>query len=106
MVLVVNIGSSSVKLGLFSPSTLQSATGSSAVWEMKLDWGEVTTTRQQALRDLLARVPDPAKAKVVGHRIVHGGNRYHDPVMIDASVKDAIREFTKFAPIHNPAGLL
>ena len=41
----------------------------------------------------------------VGHRVVHGGNKYASSVIIDNDVIDAIREFSELAPLHNPANL-
>jgi acetate kinase len=41
----------------------------------------------------------------VGHRVVHGGERFKVPVLIDESVMTAIREHIPLAPLHNPANL-
>ena len=38
----------------------------------------------------------------VGHRVAHGGDKYSDPVIIDAQVLADIRSFARLAPIHNP----
>ena len=42
---------------------------------------------------------------VVGHRVVHGGAKYSQPVKIDADVKSAIADLIPLAPSHNPANL-
>jgi acetate kinase len=42
---------------------------------------------------------------VVGHRVVHGGDRYADPVLIDDTVEKAIADLAPFAPLHNPTNL-
>ena len=42
----------------------------------------------------------------VGHRIVHGGERFSKPVIIDESVLKTIEECVDLAPLHNPAGIL
>jgi acetate kinase len=39
----------------------------------------------------------------VGHRVVHGGERFADPILIDDGVVDAIDELATLAPLHNPA---
>lgn len=49
-----------------------------------------------------ARIPHP---DVVGHRVVHGGDRFAQPCRIDTEVIRAIAEFTPLAPLHNPACL-
>ncbi len=41
----------------------------------------------------------------VGHRVVHGGERFSDSVRIDDDVIDAIEEVSDLAPLHNPANL-
>jgi acetate kinase len=41
----------------------------------------------------------------VGHRVVHGGARFVEPVVVDAEVKAAIRELTPLAPLHNAPAL-
>ena len=41
----------------------------------------------------------------VGHRIVHGGEKYKESVLIDETVIENIKECITLAPIHNPAGL-
>jgi acetate kinase len=41
----------------------------------------------------------------VGHRIVHGGDRFSGPVRVDAGVEEALRELTELAPLHQPKAL-
>jgi acetate kinase len=41
----------------------------------------------------------------VGHRVVHGGARFRDPVVIDDEVTEAIRELSALAPLHNAPAL-
>ncbi len=41
----------------------------------------------------------------VGHRVVHGGSRFVEPVVIDDEVKTAIGELTPLAPLHNAPAL-
>lgn len=41
----------------------------------------------------------------IGHRVVHGGETFQSPTMIDDGVVDAIREMIPLAPLHNPANL-
>jgi acetate kinase len=78
-VLVVNAGSTSLKLSLVGP-------------------GDVA----DGVDDL--EHPPPG-VDAVGHRIVHGGARLREPVLIDTEVIDAIRELTVLAPLHNTPAL-
>src|SRR6185437_4820683 len=44
-------------------------------------------------------------AEAVGHRIVHGGERFREPVRIDSSVEHALGELVDLAPLHQPKSL-
>ena len=46
---------------------------------------------------------EPADA--VGHRVVHGGARYTEPVLIDDRVEEAIDDLSRIAPLHNTPAL-
>ncbi|PAP78330.1 acetate/propionate family kinase [Rubrivirga marina] len=48
------------------------------------------------------RLPD---VEAVGHRVVHGGERFAESALIDGEVVDAIRDAFDLAPLHNPANL-
>ncbi len=41
----------------------------------------------------------------VGHRVVHGGEKFHSSVKIDDEVLSAIKEYADLAPLHNPANI-
>jgi acetate kinase len=42
---------------------------------------------------------------VVGHRVVHGGNTFYKTTLIDAEIKQKIRDLIPLAPLHNPHNL-
>lgn len=41
----------------------------------------------------------------VGHRVVHGGEKFSSSVLIDDAVMEAMKECIPLAPLHNPAGI-
>ncbi|TMM31893.1 acetate kinase [Polaribacter aestuariivivens] len=43
--------------------------------------------------------------KAVGHRVVHGGSKFNETVVVTQEVKDNIRDLFDLAPLHNPANL-
>jgi acetate kinase len=43
---------------------------------------------------------------LVGHRVVHGGDKYRQPMLINVEVKAEIDRLSKFTPLHNPANLM
>jgi acetate kinase len=51
----------------------------------------------------LDEAPDSVAA--VGHRVVHGGSRFVEPVVVDAEVEAAIEELRAIAPLHNEPAL-
>ena len=51
-------------------------------------------------------VNDSSEISAVGHRVVHGGERFQAPVLIDDEVIGAIEETIPLAPLHNPANLM
>ncbi len=42
----------------------------------------------------------------IGHRVVHGGERFHESVQIDENVVEGIEDCVRLAPLHNPPALL
>jgi acetate kinase len=94
-VLVVNAGSSSLKLSLLDDddSVLH------AVNEA-LPPGDDPAPLISRFLSSVPAVPD-----VAGHRVVHGGSRFVEPVVIDASVLTALDELASLAPLHDPPAL-
>lgn len=94
-VLVVNAGSSSLKLSLLDAAD-------TVLVERELDTPQARIDARE-LRAVLAQ--GLGEADAVGHRIVHGGERFRAPVAIDAAVERALRELTSLAPLHQPKSL-
>ncbi|HET6655713.1 MAG TPA: acetate/propionate family kinase [Gammaproteobacteria bacterium] len=93
-VLVVNAGSSSLKLRLLGADNSVIREHDMVVAEAGID--------TVALAACLRTWPAP---DVVGHRIVHGGTRFTSPVRIDAAVEQELRKFVDLAPLHQPKSL-
>jgi acetate kinase len=47
-----------------------------------------------------------SELSAVGHRVVHGGDKYNHPVIIDEEVVQDIQKYARLAPLHNPANLM
>jgi acetate kinase len=60
----------------------------------------------QAILDAFDVTGRPADLVAVGHRVVHGGEQFDGPVLVDDGVLAAIRELTPLAPLHNPSNAL
>jgi acetate kinase len=123
-VLVLNTGSSSVKFQLFDMddrAVLLSGQlerigeeASRLTWTAKGGDPASTDERVADHREALARIFEVLTARGgvadqlagIGHRVVHGGERFSAPALIDDQVVEAIREQVPLAPLHNPANLL
>jgi acetate kinase len=131
-ILVLNSGSSSQKSCLYEVGDSVPDDPLPYLWEGKIEWdGEVTEialkngkgavrkertkagSRAEAVEQLLANlwegdtraISAPSEIDLVGHRVVHGGPHYEDPVLITREVKAAIAKVSAFAPLHNQAEL-
>jgi acetate kinase len=125
-ILVCNAGSSSLKFSLFDakdevllaegeidwirkPTRLVFRRADQPEIRHKLKLEKHADAAARILEDLQAG-PSPAlhsleELLAVGHRVVHGGERYSSAVLITAQVKRTIEELTELAPLHNPASL-
>jgi acetate kinase len=124
-VLVVNAGSSSLKYRLVDPDSgevrgrglveqIGEPTGRhshvTSEGDRHIEQGAFSTFEQalQAAVESFEQHP-PSLREVdlvaVGHRVVHGGDRFDEPTLIDDDVVAAISELTPLAPLHNPANL-
>ncbi|MGM1060809.1 acetate/propionate family kinase [Saccharothrix sp. Mg75] len=88
-VLVVNAGSSSLKLRLLGPGDEVERTAD-------------VPPDASRLAAALAGWPAP---DAVGHRVVHGGTRFTGPVVVDGGVRAELGELTALAPLHQPKSL-
>lgn len=108
-VLVVNAGSSSLKHALVDSARIGDDPGGAVVASGEERWdpgdspgrhGEALT---RALRD--AGGSGAAGPDAIGHRVVHGGERFEAPAVIDDDVRAGIEQAARLAPLHNRAAL-
>ena len=117
LVLVLNSGSSSVKFALLTPDTGERVLGGlaeqvgtpQAVLRIRRYPGDAVSEplRDGSYQAVISRILDrlPEALIGVGHRVVHGGDRFSASTLVDDEVIAAIREFARLAPLHNPANL-
>ena len=105
-VLVLNSGSSSIKYQLIDMENRERlAVGSvDRIGESSGTVADHAAGMDVVLADLKDAL-DRSRLTAVGHRVVHGGDRFRGPTLIDDEVCDAIRELIPLAPLHNPANL-
>jgi acetate kinase len=96
-ILVLNAGSSSLKMGLFDGTATQVAAAQVA-------WAPDAEGSRRALREIVAGI-DLGRIVAIGHRVVHGGTRFTTAVTIDGSVQAEIEALSALAPLHNRPAL-
>ena len=97
-VLVLNAGSATLKATLVEPPDRTVRLDRTAPWT-EADAAAVTDTLIDAATGSLR----PGKRiDGVGHRVVHGGDRFTSPTLLDDGVVDAIASLADLAPLHNP----
>jgi acetate kinase len=131
-ILVLNSGSSSQKSCLYEIRNSLPDDPPACLWQAKIEWqGEFAdaeiksghgsaktihleiSSRAHAIEQMLdsmwkgesKAISALSEIDVVGHRVVHGGPKFEDPVVITLEVKSAIASVSAFAPLHNRAEL-
>jgi acetate kinase len=131
-ILVINTGSSSIKYKLFDveqPRLIASGVAEKIGEDTGIlthksaspngDWKETVEesripdhdTGLKRIADLLADprfgvIRNKSEISAIGHRVVHGGESFRVPTVVDEKVIAAIRENIPLAPLHNPANLV
>ncbi|CDL36839.1 Acetate kinase [Citrobacter freundii] len=125
LVLVLNCGSSSLKFAIIDAVNGEEYLSGLAecfhLPEARIKWKMDGGKQEAALgagaahsealnfivNTILAQKPElSAQLTAIGHRVVHGGEKYTGSVVIDDSVIQGIKDAASFAPLHNPAHLI
>ena len=127
-VLVVNSGSSSIKYRLFDMDN-ETVLAKGLIERIGIEGSKIShyPTGKETLKKEI-EIPDHRKGieiliesllndkygvltsiseiSAVGHRVVHGGEKYSGSVLINEDVINTLNEYTELAPLHNPANIL
>ena len=119
-ILTINSGSSSLKFALFAPDVRPARLLTGRVERIGMPGSRLVMAGADGGReDSAVKVPDQAAAvallmdrlrrvvglenvAVVGHRVVHGGNRFHRPELITPEILDELRRIVPYDPDHLP----
>lgn len=126
-ILVINTGSSSLKYQLIdmqNESVLAKGLcdrigiGNSYIKHTKIGNNpividKVLTNHKVAIKEVVkvlvddnvGVISDMSEISAVGHRVVHGGEKFHESVIIDEEVMQAIKDCVGLAPLHNPPNI-
>ena len=126
-ILVLNSGSSSLKYQLIDMETEETLTSGyyervgsdKAFLKYKVNGEKITVEKpaknhaealKVVMEELLSEEHGVIKSldeiDSIGHRVVHGGEKFNSSVLITDEVLSAIEECAELAPLHNPAGIL
>ncbi len=125
-VLVINCGSSSLKFQLID-SESENVLAKGLCERIGIDGSSITyktnekvtkeiemPTHHEAIKavidmltdDEVGVVSDMGQIKAVGHRVVHGGEYFSKPIVLDDEAIDKIEKCNDLAPLHNPANII
>nr|WP_307774680.1 acetate kinase [uncultured Cetobacterium sp.] len=128
-VLVINCGSSSLKYQLLNPESGEvyaiglceriGIEGSKMEYEtpandFEIEIKEAMPTHKEALNLVINAITSPEYGVIksveeidaIGHRVVHGGEKFASSVLVTEDVMAAMEECSELAPLHNPANIL
>ena len=126
-ILVINSGSSSLKFQVIDSDTEKvlakgqcERIGIDGIFNYQTDQGVkikekyLMASHKEAVDRILTTLVDPERGvisnysqiDVVGHRLVHGGEKFTGSVVITDEVIEAMRECNDLAPLHNPANII
>jgi acetate kinase len=93
-ILVINAGSSSLKISVLDDDDRVASSTDLSAPRGQADMGAVAQ-----------RIENFGKVDAVGHRIVHGGMEFVDPILIDAEIVMRLRSLVDLALLHQPKSL-
>lgn len=128
-ILVINCGSSSLKyqlidmdtensiakglverIGILGSNLEQKVIGSDEKYKVEVDLKDHKEAIALVLETLCDKrfglIKDLDEINAIGHRVVHGGEKYSKSVIVDENVIKNIEDCIKLAPLHNPANLI
>ncbi|WMY94897.1 MAG: acetate kinase [Arsenophonus sp.] len=125
LILVLNYGSSSLKFSIVNPinsyqelsgiAEFSYPTGSKTKWQMNGTAYEVSLKEKSGHNEAIDFLTNTILSKqkklvqaisAIGHRVVHGGEKFHKSTLINDTVIKEIKKFIPFAPLHNPASII
>lgn len=119
MILVFNAGSSSLKFSLFASNGMTERMAGTFDWKTD-GLADVSIRRENsdeqstqievsshgdAVHKIVEAVSDLGQVRQVGHRFVHGGERFREPTPLSCEIVEELHQLSQLAPLHNPIAL-
>ncbi len=102
-ILVFNVGSSSIRYHRYAHESLE------LLHEGHHDFMADRSSREdfmRTFRECVRDIGDVSAIKGIGHRVVHGGNRFIEPAAVTDDMLAELKNFSHLAPLHNPWNIL
>lgn len=112
-ILVINSGSSSIKFQLFNMENesilMKGMVDGIGLKTCKFIFNGkeepfIAKNHEKGMEKILSLIPKE-KIDAIGHRVVHGGEKYRESIIINDDVKNTIKELFSLAPLHNPPNI-
>ncbi len=97
-ILVINCGSSSIKFSIFNLEKDEE------IFKSEIKIFSTIENELEKISEILKKAENPP-IDAISHRVIHGGNKFHDSAIINDEVIAAIKSAIIFAPQHNPLAL-
>ncbi|MFA6305194.1 MAG: acetate/propionate family kinase [Candidatus Gracilibacteria bacterium] len=106
-ILVINAGSSSLKYKLFDGKNFTVLTKNLIEVSEKSKTPTIDSALKLAVKEILSskKISSLQEINGVGHRVVHGGEKYSKPTEINKKLIEEIKKLSPLAPLHNPINL-
>ncbi len=92
MILVLNVGSTSLKFGLYDRDER----------EINRGYFDIDTNVTKTLKQVFREIGNLDLVEAIGHRVVHGGEKFTKPVAVSSNVIEDLQKLNDLAPLHNP----
>mgnify|MGYP001567043404 CR=1 FL=1 len=99
MILVLNCGSQSIKWKLFDEKLRVEKEGSAIITDSN-NYKDVLIAELNKIKE------EQGQINKIGHRVVHGGNKFLKPIKITPEVSESLEKLNYLAPLHNPYNVL
>jgi acetate kinase len=114
-ILIINAGSATLKFKIFNFSDLKlvkegiveriGLMGSFIELDGKKEFNEVEN-HEEAFKLIILKIGDLKNNIVlVGHRVVHGGGKFNEPILVNKNILKKLKQFNILAPLHNPVNI-
>lgn len=103
-ILIFNLGSTSLKYKLFA---IEKEKKLKVIKKGEFNnLGEEKMNHEEAIKAVIREIGNLTDIIAIGHRVVHGGDEFVQPTIINQTILEKLEKYNELAPLHNPYNLL